>query len=88
MVERIEALLRRHPELIPLEAAILVALAAAESEQGRALDTGRLAREFELEHALVRRAASALETRGWVTSETRSGRSPGLRLRLARPVEV
>ncbi|WP_106476150.1 hypothetical protein [Phytohalomonas tamaricis] len=88
MLEHIESLLCRHPNLAPLEAAILVALSIAQEKSKKPLDTGKLAREFEVEHALVRRAAVALEIKGWLATEARSGKSPGLTLTLSRPVEV
>ncbi|MCM2972140.1 hypothetical protein [Larsenimonas suaedae] len=76
-VNKAHALLEHRSDLAPLEALIVTAL-----DDGVGRDTGRLARAFELEHALVYRSALELERKAWVVSTARSGRSPGLALAL------
>lgn len=75
-----QALIHQRPELAPLEALVLAVLMDRSP-----IDTGRIARQFELEHALIRRAAASLEAKGWLTSAIKSGKSPGLKLTLQTP---
>ncbi|WP_027348685.1 MarR family transcriptional regulator [Halotalea alkalilenta] len=65
--------------LAPLEAVVLARLLVAE----RGLTSGRIARDLELEHALVRRAADALAEKGWIEVDRGRERSAQLNLSLA-----
>ncbi|RKQ96939.1 formate dehydrogenase F4B subunit [Kushneria sinocarnis] len=82
-------ILAARPALQPLEAVLLAAVIEAQQDAGdgrrTGVDTGRLARRFEIEHALVRRSAAALSAAGWLTTAPRGGRSPALRLESALP---
>lgn len=77
LLAQAQTLIDQRPELAPLEALVLAVLMDRSP-----IDTGRIARQFELEHALIRRASASLETKGWLTSESKSGKSPGLKLTL------
>ncbi|WP_456269332.1 hypothetical protein M1D97_03295 [Kushneria sp. AK178] len=79
---RLEQWLKRYPDLEGLEALLLERLESGR-EAGRArLDSGRLARELNMAHALIRRAASSLEARGLIGITERRGAGPGLWLSL------
>lgn len=81
-VERLTRWLQRHPDLDGLEALLLARLESA-GDTGRVrLDSGRLSRELDVAHALVRRSASSLETRGLIEVTSRRGAGPGLWLSL------
>ncbi|WP_342163886.1 hypothetical protein [Methylobacterium sp. SD21] len=69
-----------HPELPPLEAGLLAALAL-----GLPGDSRAFARTFAVEHALVLRALSELEEAGHVAVTDRDGRTQRTRYRAAAP---
>ena len=69
-----------HPELPPLEAGLLAALAL-----GLPGDSRAFARTFAVEHALVLRALSELEETGHVAVTDRDGRTQRTRYRAAAP---
>ncbi|WP_445619643.1 hypothetical protein ACUN8C_13305 [Kushneria sp. Sum13] len=81
-VGRLTRWLQRYPGLDGLEALLLARLESA-GDVGRVpLDSGRLSRELEVAHALVRRSASSLENRGLIEVTARRGAGPGLWLSL------
>lgn len=81
-LSRLERWLQRHPDLDGLEALLLERLEAGEAVGKGHQDSGRLSRELDMAHALVRRAASSLEAQGLVETTSRCGAGPGLRLSL------
>ncbi|SPJ33120.1 hypothetical protein [Kushneria phyllosphaerae] len=74
--------LQRYPGLDGLEALLLARLESAGDVGQVPLDSGRLSRELEVAHALVRRSASSLENRGLIDITARRGAGPGLWLSL------
>ncbi|QEL10143.1 hypothetical protein FY550_02675 [Kushneria phosphatilytica] len=83
-------ILDARPSLQPLDAVLLAAVIEAENEtmsdtRRSSVDTGRLSRRFDIEHALVRRSAAVLEAQGWLSTTPRSGRSPALVLQSRLP---
>ncbi|ODC04548.1 hypothetical protein BFW38_14435 [Terasakiispira papahanaumokuakeensis] len=81
LLAQAQALMNQRPELTPLEA-LLLAVLMDRSAINERQDTGRISRQLDVEHALVRRAAASLEAKGWLTSTSKSGKSPGLKLML------
>ncbi|RJS91930.1 helix-turn-helix domain-containing protein [Salinisphaera sp. Q1T1-3] len=77
----LEALQAAHPDLEPLAGIVLLAVCAQyDPGRGKGVNTALLAQRLDIEHALIRRAVTDLETRGWITAESAGGASPALRL--------
>ena len=69
------------PELEP--SAVIVLLATREyraTGRDKGINTALLAQQLGFEHAMVYRAATELETRGYISSTPVGGASPALRL--------
>ncbi|MFC0337977.1 hypothetical protein SAMN05421848_2654 [Kushneria avicenniae] len=79
---RLERWLCRYPDIEGLEALLLERLESGRINGRCRLDSGRIARELDMAHALIRRAASSLETRGLIELADRRGAGPGLWLSL------
>lgn len=80
---RLERWLGRYPDLEGVQALVLERLESGREVGRTRLDSGRLARELDMAHALIRRAASSLEACGLIELAERRGAGPGLWLSLA-----
>ncbi len=78
----LNALQADHPELDPLAALVLLALASSPSSE-KGVSSALLARRLEIEHALIRRACATLEDAGFLHIQPANGPSPVLRVHLA-----
>ncbi|PRY64965.1 MarR family protein [Vreelandella songnenensis] len=75
----LNALQADHPELDPLAALVLLALASSPSSE-KGVSSALLARRLDIEHALILRACTTLEEAGWVSTQPAGGASPALRV--------
>ncbi|WP_322528736.1 hypothetical protein R5R73_02980 [Salinicola sp. LHM] len=69
-----------HPQLEPLAALVLVALRRSDASTESGVSSALLSRRLGIEHALIRRAATELESGGWILTRSAGGASPALRL--------
>jgi len=78
----LEALQAAAPELSDTCAVVLLATREFhDSGRGKGVNTTLIAQRLDIEHAMVRRAATELETGGYITSIPVGGASPALRLK-------
>lgn len=75
-----QALQVEHPQLDPLAALVLVALRRSDASRESGVSSALLSRRLGIEHALIRRAATELESGGWILTRPAGGASPALRL--------
>ena len=78
----LDALRASAPELDDTARIVLFAVRefGADSASAKGVNTVRLAKQLDIEHALIRRAATELEANGYILSTSVGGASPALRL--------